>query len=637
MGAIGGLLGTAGGVNGTGISGPQSTPIAKGITEDQVQGANTASQNSLASQQALLAALQSQNGLSQQVGAQGTNQALAAQLKNGAANQANVFGQGQNIAGQLAANNGIANQGQVYGQAQGLNAQLAANNGAANQAGAMAQQQGLNQQLGAANGVGTQGAAIAGLQNLAAQQQGTAAQYQNIANGTGPNPAQAALNQSTGQNVASQAALMAGQRGAGANVGLLARQAAQQGAATQQQAVGQAATLQANQQIAGLQGLQAAQQNIGQTQQAIGGLGTTQAGMQQTGIAQQAAQAGQMVSQQQAQQQALAAQAQNQVANQMTNQQALAGQAAAQVGQQLQANQAVTNQANVLGGQQIAQTNAGVAANQNQQQMGLGALNNVNTNNVNMQGNINSANAGLAGTTMKGQQDMIGGLLQGAGSAAGLAAARGGYVAMADGGMPMQPGPVAPPPPGPQSSFGQFLAGGNTGAYLAAQPIPQSVTPDTTQASNAQMQNNSQDSDLKKGSSGLGKAAMMAAMAAKGGSVQHDYRAGGGVKATSPAEKAVIPGNSYANDKIKAVLPEGGIVIPRSIIESDDPLGATADFVSKVIARRSNKSESGTPVKALVSEKEVIVPKRIAASKNPEKSSADFVAKVLAKRKAKAS
>lgn len=55
------------------------------------------------------------------------------------------------------------------------------------------------------------------------------------------------LNQATGQNVANQAALMAGQRGAGANVGLIARQAAQQGAATQQQAVGQGATMQANQ------------------------------------------------------------------------------------------------------------------------------------------------------------------------------------------------------------------------------------------------------------------------------------------------------------------------------------------------------------------------------------------------------
>jgi hypothetical protein len=74
-------------------------------------------------------------------------------------------------------------------------------------------------------------------------------QLQGVANGTGPNPAQAMLNQSTGENVANQAALMAGQRGASSNVGLMARQAAQQGANTQQQAVGQAATMQANQSL----------------------------------------------------------------------------------------------------------------------------------------------------------------------------------------------------------------------------------------------------------------------------------------------------------------------------------------------------------------------------------------------------
>lgn len=90
------------------------------------------------------------------------------------------------------------------------------------------------------------------------------------ANGTGPNPAQAALNQNTGTNVANQAALMAGQRGSSANAGLIARQAAQTGAATQQAAVGQGATLQAQQEIAAQQqqaGLAATQvgQETGQT------------------------------------------------------------------------------------------------------------------------------------------------------------------------------------------------------------------------------------------------------------------------------------------------------------------------------------------------------------------------------------
>ena len=109
-----------------------------------------------------------------------------------------------------------------------------------------------------------------GLQN----QSNVYGQLQNVVAGQGPNPAQAMLNQQTGQNVANQAALMAGQRGASSNVGLMARQAAQQGAATQQQAVGQGATLQAQQSLgalgqAGALANQQAQQQIGQTNQNV--------------------------------------------------------------------------------------------------------------------------------------------------------------------------------------------------------------------------------------------------------------------------------------------------------------------------------------------------------------------------------
>ncbi len=74
-------------------------------------------------------------------------------------------------------------------------------------------------------------------------------QLQQVAQGQGPNPAQAMLNEATGTNVANQAALMASARGAASNPGLIARQAAMQGANLQQQAAGQAATLGANQQL----------------------------------------------------------------------------------------------------------------------------------------------------------------------------------------------------------------------------------------------------------------------------------------------------------------------------------------------------------------------------------------------------
>lgn len=98
-------------------------------------------------------------------------------------------------------------------------------------------------------------------------------QLQQVANGQGPNPAQAQLAQATGANVANQAALMAGQRGAGANAGLLARQAAQQGAATQQNAAGQAATLQAQQSLGALNQLSGlSTQQVAQQQGAIQGI-----------------------------------------------------------------------------------------------------------------------------------------------------------------------------------------------------------------------------------------------------------------------------------------------------------------------------------------------------------------------------
>lgn len=121
---------------------------------------------------------------------------------------------------------------------------------------ALQQQRDLLAQLQAQNGLGTQNQ-LAG--QLLAQTQGQ-----------GPNPALAQLNQATGQNTANQAALMAGQRGAGANVGLLARQAAMQGSANEQNAIGQGASLQAQQQL--------------NAQNSLGNLATQQAGQYIQGV-----------------------------------------------------------------------------------------------------------------------------------------------------------------------------------------------------------------------------------------------------------------------------------------------------------------------------------------------------------------
>lgn len=121
---------------------------------------------------------------------------------------------------------------------------------------ALQQQQAFVQQVQAQNGLGNQSSVFN--------------QLQGVANGTGPNPAQAMLANSTGQNVANQASLMAGQRGSSANVGLMARQAGQQGGNLQQQAAGQGAALQA-------------QQSLGALNQ-MGGIAGQQAGMQQSAV-----------------------------------------------------------------------------------------------------------------------------------------------------------------------------------------------------------------------------------------------------------------------------------------------------------------------------------------------------------------
>lgn len=135
-------------------------------------------------------------------------------------------------------------------------------------------QQGLTQQnqflqaLQAQNGVGNQSSVFN--------------QLQGTANGTGANPAQAQLAQATGQNVAAQTAMMAGQRGSSSNVGLMARQAATQGANTQQQAVGQAATMQANQSLNALNSMGSLATNqVGQQANATNAYSSAAQGQQQ--------------------------------------------------------------------------------------------------------------------------------------------------------------------------------------------------------------------------------------------------------------------------------------------------------------------------------------------------------------------
>lgn len=137
-------------------------------------------------------------------------------------------------------------------------------------------ERGLSQQLDFLKALRGQ-SGVANQSAIFDQQQALANQLQGLAGGTGPNPALQQLQNTTGQNVAQQAALMASQRGTSANAGLLARQAAMQGANIQQQAVGQGAALAAQQQLAGISALQQ-QQNL------LGNMANTQVGQLGSGI-----------------------------------------------------------------------------------------------------------------------------------------------------------------------------------------------------------------------------------------------------------------------------------------------------------------------------------------------------------------
>ncbi len=325
---------------------------------------------------------------------------------------------------------------------------------------ALAQQKYLAQAL--------QGQGAQGMSSQSALTQALMSQMQ----GGGPNPALAQLNQATGQNVANQAALMASQRGASSNAGLIARQAAQQGAAAQQQAAGQGAVMQAQQQLA----------------------------------------------------------AQGQLQNL----------AASQVGQNLGAtsayNQAAQGeQANILNG---------IAA-QNQARVGL-------------QSNINNANAQMAQTNANNSSKAVSGAFSGAGAALGIPMAKGGMVPDHIKGMS-------------EIYHPQFAYGGAVGASgdMGSEGSPQAAP------------NNAASGDKEEGDK---KGAMMKmapmlvglppVMASRGGAV---------------LGKAKVKGDSLQNDTVNAKLSPGEVVIPRSVMQSKDPVKGAADFVAQEL-RKHGKS-----------------------------------------------
>lgn len=328
------------------------------------------------------------------------------------------------------------------------------------------------------------------------QQQGLAGILGAQALGYGPNPALAQLAQTTGQNVAAQRALMASQRGAGANVGLLARQAAMQGANIQQQATGQAATLSAQQQIAAMNALQ-------QQQASMGSLATAQA---------------------------------NQLAGGYNNY-----------------NQAA----------------------QSEQQMLLNALSNYNQQQVNMQSNINSANAGVQAQTAAAQGNLLGGGLAGIGASFGLA--HGGVVPDIkhySGG-----GSVMPTPSGPQSFAARFLTGWQSGENAG---IPNNTSSFSTLATPSGSMGATGAMIGKAIGQGVQSLFSPTATQISAPGTDAFYASNGAVV----PGKAAVKGDSLKNDTVPAMLSPGEVVLPRSVMNSKDPVNNAAKFVADVLAKK---------------------------------------------------
>lgn len=437
----------------------------------------------------------------------------------------------------------------------------------------ISQQQGLTNQFqpGVAQGIGTQNALTGQLQNQAA--------------GIGPNPAQAALNQATGQNIEQQAALMAGQRGAGANAGLLATQAARQGAGTQQQAVGQAATLQAQQQL----GAQAelgnlAGQQIGQGVGAVQGLG-----------------------QQSQNEQNILQGANSAYNNANVAQQGNINNVNAQVANANQ-NAATNTTGGILSGLSsighlIGLAHGGmVRMDQGGNVLDAHARGQIPQHDFALPGrrypihDENHARNALARVSQNGtsaEKKRVREAVQKKYPQMGAKKmACGGEAKMADGGF-IPPANIAPQGSrmAPQSMAGQWV--NSTPVSANVQPIDQGIQlsgntedfgkdlkGDGTKASKPSLPSFTGDNTILAGgpmdTAGMPGLAAVGMLAADGGKV----------KANSSNEKAVAKGDSLKNDKVPAMLSEGEIVIPRHITMSERAPEKAAAFVAATLAKR---------------------------------------------------
>lgn len=406
-------------------------------------------------------------------------------------------------------------------------------------------------------------------------------QLQNVANGTGPNPAQAMLANATGQNVANQAALMAGQRGANANVGLIARQAAMQGANTQQQAAGQAANMQAQQSLNALNSL--------------GNLATQQVG-QQAGATQAVTNA--QLSEQQALLNSIAGQNQANVGMQSNINNANASMAGIRMGQQ---GNLIGNIAGGIGsalslaeGGKVPQMYAeGDAVQPGGQYMPVGADSPFNQQvmpalTTQIQGPAAQASAPVASAAAKpsGPQSRVAQHFQSSGE--------------------------DKKPQGMEKAgqvLGQGIGTGISALYHSIFGPSKSKSEESGSgfapgqfAQERSDMANEQASGFAPGSFSESRAEQMA----EGGKVPalvspgEQYLPPSDVKKVKKGAnplavgekipgKPKYPGNDYRNDIVPKTLKSGGIVIPNAIMQSKNPAQEAAKFVAAIEARKKHK------------------------------------------------
>jgi len=162
MGAIGGMLGLGGGDSGTGVDGPASANLISTVDQTQLQNALAGVQGSAGAQQALLQALQAQNGL-------GNQSAVFNQLQ-GVAN-----GTGPNPAQQQFQNNANqlgAQSAGLMGSQKGMSPALQARMVAQQQAGAQQNVAGQGAEALASQQLGAMGAMGNMANNMATNQVG---------------------------------------------------------------------------------------------------------------------------------------------------------------------------------------------------------------------------------------------------------------------------------------------------------------------------------------------------------------------------------------------------------------------------------------------------------------------------------